>query len=239
MEKSGNMVSMSGEIMFAVKRTARIGNADVSAWVYYDPERDSRERTVFYSSLKERMDRLSSRTVRRWEKPGDVCDDIMGPYRNFISFRYDGSFHIRIRDNAVSQRVNRCGITIIAFTGHHDAEYVLSEYRKRDAVEKLFMSSKTFTGGEPLRVHGMDALRGEMFVNLIAIAIRSRILEYMRSSGLLKKYSVEKMLLELHKLRKVILNDGKEITTEITRKQKEILESMGINSEHVPTFLKS
>ena len=238
-EKAGNMISMSGEIMFAVKRTARIGNADVSAWVYYDPERDSRERTVFYSSLKERMDRLSSRTVRKWEKPGDVCDDIMGPYRNFISFRYDGSFHVRIRDNAVSQRVNRCGITIIAFTGHHDAEYVLSQYRKRDAVEKLFMSSKTFTGGEPLRVHGMDALRGEMFVNLIAIAIRSRILEYMRSSGLLKKYSVEKMLLELHKLRKVILNDGKEITTEITRKQKEILESLGIRPEHVPTFLKN
>ena len=101
------------------------------------------------------------------------------------------------------------------------------------------MSSRTFTGGEPLRIHGMDALRGEVFVNLIAIAIRFRILEYLRSSGLLKKYSVEKMLLELHKLRKVILNDGKDIATEITGKQKEILESLGIKPEHVPTFLKS
>ena len=90
-----------------------------------------------------------------------------------------------------------------------------------------------------MRVHGMDALRGEMFVNLIAIAIRSRILAYMRSSGLLKRYSVEKMILELHRLRKVILQDGREITTELTRKQKEILESLGIKPEHVPTFLKS
>jgi hypothetical protein len=78
-----------------------------------------------------------------------------------------------------------------------------------------------------------------MFVNLILIAIRSRIQEYMRSSSLPKKYSVEKMLLELHKLRKVILNDGKEITTEMTRKQKEILESLDIKPEHVPTCLKS
>jgi hypothetical protein len=61
----------------------------------------------------------------------------------------------------------------------------------------------------------------------------------MRSSGLLKRYSVEKMILELHKLRKVRPHDGKEITTEITRKQKEILESLGIKPEHVPTFLKS
>ena len=43
----------------------------------------------------------------------------------------------------------------------------------------------------------------------------------------------------MHKLRKVILNDGKEITTEITRKQKEILESLDIKLEYVPTFLKS
>ena len=78
-----------------------------------------------------------------------------------------------------------------------------------------------------------------MFVNLIAIDIRSRILAYMRSSALLKRYSVEKMILELRKLRKGILHDGKEITTEITRKQKEILESPGIKPEHVPTFLKS
>ena len=61
----------------------------------------------------------------------------------------------------------------------------------------------------------------------------------MRSSGLLKRYSVEKMILELHKLRKVILQDGREITAEMTRKQREILESLGIKQEHVPTFLKS
>ncbi len=177
--------------------------------------------------------------MRKWEKPRDVSDEIMGPYKNFVSWRYDGSFHVRIRDNAVSQRINRCGITVITFTGDHTAEYILSEYRKRDSVEKLFMSSKTFAGGQPLRVHSMDTLRGEMFVNLIAIALRSRILGYMRESGLQKKYSVEKMLLELHKLRKVILQDKKEITTEITGKQKEILGSFGIKPEHVPTFLKS
>ena len=124
-EKGGNMITMSGEIIFAVKKTVKIGNVVISSWVYYDPGRDSSERTVFYSSLKERMDRLSSRTVRKWEKPRDVSDDIMGPYRNFISFWYDGSFHIRIRDNAVSQRVNRCGITVITFTGDHDGEYIL------------------------------------------------------------------------------------------------------------------
>ncbi len=61
-----------------MKKTNKIGKTDVSVLVYYDPERESRERTVFYSSLKEGMDRLSLRTVRKREKPGDGCDDIMG-----------------------------------------------------------------------------------------------------------------------------------------------------------------
>lgn len=78
---------------------------------------------------------------------------------SFISWRHDGSFRVRVRDNAVSQRVNRCGITIITFTGDHDAQYMSSEYKKRDSVEKLFLSSKTFAGGEPLRDHGMETLR--------------------------------------------------------------------------------
>jgi hypothetical protein len=88
---------------------------------------------------------------------------------------------------------------------HHSNEYVLSGYRKRDADEKLFMSSKTFTVGEPVRVHGMDATRREMFLNLISIAIWARILTKIRSSGLLNKYSVEKIVLDLHKMRNVIL----------------------------------
>ena len=46
---------------------------------------------------------------------------------------------------------------------------------------------------------------------MFALAIRSHILADTRSSGLKKKYSVEKMLLELHKIRKVIFQDGKEI----------------------------
>lgn len=78
-----------------------------------------------------------------------------------------------------------------------------------------------------------------MFVNIVTIAIRTRILAYIGSSGLLKRYSLEKTVLELRKLRKVSLHDGNEITTEMTGKQPEILESLGIKPGHGPTFVNS
>ncbi len=238
-ESGKNMIRISGDIIFAERHVLNISERRVNAWVFYDPVRDRNERSSFYSALYDRIERMRKRSVRKWEKPSDIVEEIMGPYRNFIFWKYNGSFIVRIKENAVSQRINRSGIVIIAFTGDHDASHVLMEYRKRDSVEKLFLASKSFIGAEPLRVHSMETLRGLMFVNLIALVIRSRMMREMRISGLQDKYSVEKMLLELHKMRKVILQDNREITTEITRKQKGILEAFSIKLEHVPTFLKS
>ncbi|KUG09001.1 hypothetical protein ASZ90_016662 [hydrocarbon metagenome] len=50
----------------------------------------------------------------------------------------------------------------------------------------------------------------------------------MREVGLLGKYSVELLLLQLDKLRKISLADGQVITTEMTKKQRDILEALKI-----------
>ncbi|VVB63438.1 Uncharacterised protein [uncultured archaeon] len=48
----------------------------------------------------------------------------------------------------------------------------------------------------------------------------------MIEAGLNKKYSVEGMLTELEKIKMMILPDGERITTEITKKQREILDAL-------------
>jgi hypothetical protein len=52
----------------------------------------------------------------------------------------------------------------------------------------------------------------------------------MYDSKLSKKYSVEKLLLELSKIRKIVLANGEEVTSEITKKQREIMESLNISA---------
>ena len=44
---------------------------------------------------------------------------------------------------------------------------------------------------------------------------------------------MEKIFLELHKVRKVKLQNGMEIMTEITRKERDIIEKFSIKSEHM------
>ena len=75
-----------------------------------------------------------------------------------------------------------------------------------------------------MRVHGLETLRGNLFVNMVSLAIRSAILAEMKKTDLANRYSIEKILLELHKVRKVKLQNCKEIMTEITKKERDIIE---------------
>jgi hypothetical protein len=62
----------------------------------------------------------------------------------------------------------------------------------------------------------------------LALIIRARLLRMMAEAGLLKHYSVKSLLLELEKFKKITLTDGQVMTTEMTKKQRLILEALGI-----------
>ena len=50
----------------------------------------------------------------------------------------------------------------------------------------------------------------------------------MREAGILDKYSVELLLLQLEKLRKITLADGQILVTEMTKKQREIFQELDL-----------
>ena len=62
----------------------------------------------------------------------------------------------------------------------------------------------------------------------ISPIIRSSVVKRMNDSGLSKKYSVEKMFLELEKLSKVKLSDGSIVETERKARQKDIFKGLGL-----------
>ena len=92
----------------------------------------------------------------------------------------------------------------------------LSSSRQRDAIEKAFRVIKTYLDIFPLRNHKESTIRGILFVFFISLIIRSALLRGMESSELLKKYSLERMILELENLSEL----------ERTKRQKDILEAL-------------
>ena len=71
-----------------------------------------------------------------------------------------------------------------------------------------------------------DMPRSSLFIFFISLIIRSTLIRGMISSDLMKRYSLEKMLLELEKLHVVEDVNSKITELERTRKQKGILEAL-------------
>jgi transposase len=67
---------------------------------------------------------------------------------------------------------------------------------------------------------------GYLFIAFIALILRMKLMRLMIDAELNKRYSVEGLLTELEKIKIMILPDGEKITTEITKKQREILDAL-------------
>jgi len=104
----------------------------------------------------------------------------------------------------------------------------LSLYRERDEIEKSFKALKNEIDVLPLNTHSEKTTRGFIFIAFLGLIIRSRLMNMMREKGILDKYSVELLLLQLEKLRKITLADGQIFVTEMTKKQREILQALDL-----------
>ena len=74
----------------------------------------------------------------------------------------------------------------------------------------------------PLNAKTENTIRGLLFVNYLSLVVRMRLINKMRDAGLLKNYTVEKLLLELEKIKKIQLANGDIVVTEVTKKQNDI-----------------
>lgn len=80
----------------------------------------------------------------------------------------------------------------------------------------------------PMNVRTDSGLRVYLFIAFIALILRMKLMRMMVDAQLSKRYSVEGLIMELEKIKVLILPDGQKITTEISKKQREILDNLGI-----------
>ncbi len=96
-------------------------------------------------------------------------------------------------------------------------------------VEKSFDDLKNQLDMKRLRMHNSATVNGKLFVQFIALIYMSALRKELRSSGLIKQYTVRELLQEMETLTKIKYS-GKygHILTELTKPQREILQSLKI-----------
>ncbi len=213
-----------------VKPVTLIHNdSEIKGYCYYDPKREQDERNSFYNRLNDIIEYVQEKAIPSWKKPVAVFKERAKDMANYLKWTVvDDHFEVTVRMNAVAQRINRLGCFFIFYSGNFDWMTCLSTYRERDVVEKGFDTLKNDLRALPLNAKTESTIRGLLFVNYLSLIVRMRLINQIRETGLLKNYTVEKLLLELEKIKKIQLVNEDVLVTEITKKQNDILEKLGL-----------
>ena len=217
------------ESIHAKKIEFSFNSHSVNGYLYYDPVLEQREKATFRSRIFDVREKLIETHIPRYRKAAEVFKEKARDLEHYFSWvQNDDRFEIEIRQNAVAQAMNKMGKYILFYSGDFDWITCLSMYRERDVVEKGFRTLKTDIGTLPLNTHNDRTTRGFLFISFMSLIIRSRLLKKMKETGLLKRYSIHHLILELEKFRKVKLANGEIAMTEMTKKQREIFDALGL-----------
>jgi transposase len=97
-------------------------------------------------------------------------------------------------------------------------------------VEKCFDSLKNNLFLKRLRVHSGDGLEGLLFIEFVALILRSYMAKKLKESKSLKSLYIPELLSELRKLKQITIGK-KKVLTEISKRQKDIFAAFGITPQ--------
>ena len=193
--------------------------------LYYTPEKAARDGAAIQEELAQ-----MERELMQMEEPPDRKLNY-GRYF-FINRSKDGKLGFRRNFEAIDQALSRAGFFLIAETDFKKTTAeVLDIYRRRDVIEKSFDDLKNDLDMDRLYVHGDATAAGKIFCAFIALVVRSQMHNALGAYLAQRKFTFQKLLLELDKLKLIIAPaypNGCRLLNPPSRTFKDISELLGL-----------
>lgn len=206
------------------------GKTSVAAHLYYEPARaadmmaEFEKRILTLEKMSAEAELGTRREVREWLSEHARSDAAL-----FRTVPNGMLFAVKRKPKAVASAMKFMGCTLVLCSNAGlDCEEVLSTYRSRDRGEKIFDVLKNEIGQDRLRTGGDAAAEGQVFLSILALALRASLESRMREGNLLQKHSADEVLAELDRICSVKLLTGKSLIQEITRKQRTFLDKLKV-----------
>ena len=214
-------------------------------------EGDTKKRNfhIYYSDGKAYSEKQEiKQRIRRLKKYLDSCVGKecvpFGPeIRKYFHLNYekDGKTLKLAEENtsAVEKELSLAGYFAIVSSDNMTAREAIELYKSREASEKLFRSDKSYLGNNSMRVHSDEALSSKVFIQFIALILRSRIYTALKekSEKMLKKPNYLTVPVALKELEKIVmirqLDGVYRLDHAVTATQKIILDAFGLNEGNV------
>jgi transposase len=224
--------------MFHTSISVEIGGYSCIAHVYLNEERKARETNRLIHKLTELEEYISHQKYKTLE---EALEDIQSRGQGLEKL-----FTVRIKNNRailkrkprkLSSLINRHGKLIIVTNEEElTREELISLYKQRDMIEKLFDIIKNEFDSRRIRIHSRQSLEGRLFVMFISMILYFFLQLHIRKNEFLNKFSVAEILATLRTLRSVTLSNNKSYLTEISKKHRQIFEAFSIKIPSYPCY---
>lgn len=203
--------------------------------IYHSVTKEAAERTVFEEKLRKMKAYLL-------EHVNEEID--FGPtFQHYYYMHYEESENVFVypeeRIDVTEREIELCGYFVIVTSEKMTAKDAIHLYKSRDTSEKLFRADKTYLGNKSIRVHSNESASAKIFVEFVALIIRSRIytnlLDEMKKMNKKPNYmTVPAAIRELEKIEMVRQTDNVyRLDHAVTATQKKILGAFGLNETHI------
>jgi transposase len=218
------------QVYYCVQKAIDIGGTRFTAHIYLDEYRQASEREAFLRALLEAEAATASRGFTSKAQIEEYLTDQVPDLLPYFTTRKHGPKSILVRrTDKIDATLGSKGIFIIITNTHLPGDKILEYYRQRDGVEKYFDSLKNNLYLRRLRIHSHHSMEGLLFIEFIAMILRSHIQRVLRKSKLQGSLCIPELLSELRKLKQVTFGRRKALT-ELSKKQREIFSAFGIAS---------
>ena len=225
----------------------RVYGMTVKKKLYLSDERD-RYFHIYHSSFKESAEReiIESKIEQManfLKKNANKAKEFGPGIEKYFELYYDEAkktflFAIE-KASVIEAEMALSGYFVIVTSEKMTAKEAISLYKSRDASEKLFRGDKSYLGNKSLRVYSDESASSKIFIEFIALIIRSKI--YTALKGEMKNLdkkpnymTVPAAIKELQKIEMVRqLDHVYRLDHAVTAMQKTILKAFGMDAPYI------
>lgn len=225
------------DLLSHIKSEIKFNDRTYHAHIFFNEKAELDQRQSLMKRIIEIEDKIIQNKVFKNLKDALLFkeDNIAKPYQEY--YKWNKTIKKLERNSRkIKAKIAKLGYFIIA-TNRNDfnKEDILYNYRSKDQVEKIFNVLKNELNENRLRVHSQYNVDAKLFIDFLALIIQSEIIRVMRKKNLFKIYSVKEMLFELRKIKRTQM-DEQTIISEISKKQKLILEAFEIDIDEIHSY---
>ena len=233
-----NAFSFNSKIYSHTKKRININGVTCTAHVYLDKERCAREESQLIRKISELEEAFDEKKFKSEDRARLYIEETLKSKKKFFTVRKkNGKFYITRNKKVIENEVLLKGKLILITNQHKlDKLAVLTLYRNKDGVEKVFQAFKHQVNEKRSRTKSSLTMKGSIFINFLALILISHIDQVMTENKLYQKFSKKEVFKTLDKLKVFELANEQILLGEVSKKQKTIFNAFKIMNNIKPSY---